>query len=223
MSQRKPAEFVLLVFVASCALAANTFAADQKRVVVRGQVVAVGDGDSLTLRVGNEKVKVRLAQIDAPELGQPYGRESRAALAAMVSKRTVRAEVIEIDRYDRNVAEVYLDGRHVNRDMVELGHAWAYTKYSRSIHVIELEDAARAGGRGLWSLPEEQRDAPWEWRHRGGNRPRVKPIARSQFACGTKHRCSEMTSCAEARFHLAECGLEIDGDRDGIPCESLCR
>jgi endonuclease YncB( thermonuclease family) len=213
----------LLVFVATCAFAAHTFAADGRPAVLRGQVVAVGDGDSLTLRVGNEKVKVRLAQIDAPELAQPYGRESKDALAAMVSKRMVRAEVIELDRYGRSVAEVYLNGRHINRDMVELGYAWAYTKYSRSIHVLELEDAARAAGRGLWQLPEDQRDAPWEWRHRRGNRPRVTQTDPTEFACGVKRRCREMTSCAEARFHLTECGLEIDGDRDGIPCESLCR
>jgi endonuclease YncB( thermonuclease family) len=196
--------------------------AEGQRTVIRGKVVAVGDGDSLTLLVGDERVKIRLAQIDAPELAQPHGRESQAALTELVSKRTVRAEVVDIDRFGRSVAEVYLDGLHINRVMVELGHAWAYTKYSRSTHVIDLEDAARADGRGLWNLPADQRDAPWEWRHRKA-RPRPKRVDPSQFACGTKRRCSEMRSCAEARYHLTECGLEIDGDRDGIPCESLCQ
>ncbi|MGE0698332.1 MAG: excalibur calcium-binding domain-containing protein [Hyphomicrobiaceae bacterium] len=43
------------------------------------------------------------------------------------------------------------------------------------------------------------------------------------FACGTKRTCSEMTSCAEACFHLTQCGVSrLDGDRDGIPCNRLC-
>ena len=44
------------------------------------------------------------------------------------------------------------------------------------------------------------------------------------FTCGGKRYCGEMTSCAEARFYLTRCGLtRLDGDGDGIPCESLCR
>jgi len=166
-------------------VAASAFAADENFTVLHGRVVAVGDGDSLTLLVGGQKVKIRLAQIDAPELQQPYGTTSKAALAKMVENQKVRAEVIELDRYGRSVAEVYLDGLHVNREMVELGHAWAYTKYSRSTHIIELEDKARAGRLGLWKLPEEERDAPWEWRHSQRKRSRVKSIDPSEFAGGS--------------------------------------
>ena len=40
----------------------------------------------------------------------------------------------------------------------------------------------------------------------------------------TKRKCGEMGSCAEARFYLEECGItRLDGDKDGVPCESLCR
>ena len=42
--------------------------------------------------------------------------------------------------------------------------------------------------------------------------------------CGSKTYCTEMSSCSEARFHLEQCGLSrLDGDGDGMPCESLCR
>jgi hypothetical protein len=42
-------------------------------------------------------------------------------------------------------------------------------------------------------------------------------------ACGTKRYCGEMGSCAEASYHFRTCGLRrLDGDRDGIPCETLC-
>jgi len=51
--------------------------------------------------------------------------------------------------------------------------------------------------------------------------PRKAPVATEAFSCEGKTRCSEMRSCAEAEFYLARCpGVKIDGDNDGIPCES---
>ena len=45
-----------------------------------------------------------------------------------------------------------------------------------------------------------------------------------QFVCGTKRYCKEMSSCEEARFYLEKCGLSgLDRDKDGIPCEALCK
>jgi len=41
------------------------------------------------------------------------------------------------------------------------------------------------------------------------------------FRCEGKQRCSQMTSCDEARFYLRNCpAVKIDGDHDGIPCET---
>jgi len=41
------------------------------------------------------------------------------------------------------------------------------------------------------------------------------------FSCDGKQYCSEMTSCGEARFYQNNCpGTRMDGDGDGIPCES---
>ncbi len=50
-------------------------------------------------------------------------------------------------------------------------------------------------------------------------------MSSAQFgACGSKRVCAQMTSCEEARHHLTVCGLgRLDGDGDGVPCESLCR
>lgn len=44
------------------------------------------------------------------------------------------------------------------------------------------------------------------------------------FTCAGKKTCKQMVSCAEATFYLAQCGVKsLDGDRDGVPCNSLCR
>jgi endonuclease YncB( thermonuclease family) len=192
---------------------------DAETRVLDGRVVGVTDGDTLTLLVDHEQVRIRLAQIDAPELKQPYGRQAKAALSALAFGKQARVEVVDIDRYGRTIGEVFVDGIDVNREMVRAGHAWAYTKYSHTTEIIELEDSARAAKKGLWALPENQREPPWLWRHPPKS-PRPKP---GPLACGTRTYCSEMAGCEEARFYFEQCGVHsLDGDGDGIPCESLC-
>jgi cold shock CspA family protein len=42
-----------------------------------------------------------------------------------------------------------------------------------------------------------------------------------RFRCDGRQHCSQMTSCAEARFFLRHCpGTQMDGDGDGEPCEN---
>jgi endonuclease YncB( thermonuclease family) len=130
-----------------------------------GRVVGISDGDTLTLLVDRERVRVRLAQIDAPEMDQPYGKRAKAALSALAFRKRARVEVVDIDRYGRTVGEVFVDGIDVNLEMVREGHAWAYTKYSHTTAIIEFESSARAAEKGLWALPENQREPPWIWRH----------------------------------------------------------
>lgn len=52
--------------------------------------------------------------------------------------------------------------------------------------------------------------------------PKLNPAYESMgFSCQGKMYCSEMLSCDEAKFYLDNCSdVKIDGDRDGIPCES---
>ena len=206
--------FALVLLLPTLACAASSPA------LLEGRVVGISDGDTLTLLVDERSVKIRLAQIDAPELRQPYGRRAKAALSDYAFGKPARVEVVDVDDYDRRVGEVYVAGVHVNFEMVRQGHAWAYTRYARGVEIVDLENEARAAQRGLWRLPEAQRDPPWVWRHRG-RRTRAKP---DDPRCGAKRACREMTSCAEAQLYHTQCGLDtLDGDGDGIPCESLCR
>jgi len=197
-----------------------------------GRVVGVSDGDTLTLLVGTQTHRIRLAQIDAPESGQPYGRAAKQALSSLAFGRDARVVVVDRDRYGREVGEVFVAGENVNQALVRGGHAWAYTEYSPSLEIVDLENAARAAGVGLWALPLEQRDPPWIWRRQGRSgaaaargRPEGSPPPDpGSFACGERRTCKQMRSCEEARFHLTRCGLtRLDGDRDGVPCEKLCR
>jgi endonuclease YncB( thermonuclease family) len=65
---------------------------------IAGKVVKIADGDTLTILDGsNTQHKIRLAGIDAPENGQPFGTKARENLADKVFKQTVRVEVIDVD------------------------------------------------------------------------------------------------------------------------------
>jgi hypothetical protein len=53
----------------------------------------------------------------------------------------------------------------------------------------------------------------------------IKTKSKGVFGeCGSKRYCKEMNSCEEARYFLKTCNLNrLDGDSDGIPCESICK
>lgn len=226
--------------LAACVLLLAGCGAEGSAETLSGRVVHVKDGDSLVLLVDQREVEVRLAEVDAPERGQPWANRSRQALSALVFGKTATAEVTDVDRYGRKVARLVVDGRDVASEMVRSGEAWVYRQYVQRRELLELEHEAQEARRGLWGLPEAERTPPWEWRRAQREAtgmgipeeaakppPPVRlpagPAESAGFRCGAKTECREMTSCAEARFHLETCGLRgIDGDGDGRPCEKLC-
>ena len=139
--------------------------------VIEGRVVRVSDGDSIRVLWNGSSTPVRLAGIDAPESGQPWSRNARAALAGLVAGQSVSVAVADRDRYGRLVGSVTVrrEGRvvQVNRELIRLGAAWVYRAHNRDPSALALEADARAAGRGLWSLPPGERVAPWEYRRQG--------------------------------------------------------
>ena len=114
---------------------------------------------------------MRLAQIDAPEQGQPWGRRAKEALERLAERRSARVVVVDRDDYGRAVGDVYVGEGFVNESLVRDGHAWAYPRYVRSPAILAAEDEARRAGRGLWRLPPAEREPPWEWRRKHPRRP----------------------------------------------------
>lgn len=198
------------------------------------RVVALSDGDTFTcLDTFKNQHKIRLANIDTPEKDQPYGAKSKQILSGLIFAKQVVVDAQTKDRYGRTIALVTKDGLSVNREMVERGAAWVYPEYNQDPSLPGLERQAQAASRGIWGLPQAQTIAPWEWRKLGRSlnsefSTRKQLAAQSSTAaagggCG-KRLCGQMSDCADAMFHLQHCGVSsLDRDRDGVPCESLCR
>lgn len=192
-----------------------------------GKVVGVDDGDTITV-LSPEKAqrKVRLAEIDAPESKQPYGARAKEKLSALVFGKEVSVEVRDIDRYERIVGRASVGGVDVSAEMVKEGAAWVYEKYAQDKALFALQEQAQAGKIGLWALNETQRIAPWEWRNEKRSSVALSHASQESATskCLGKRFCKQMSNCAEARFYLQSCGVSrLDGDGDGVPCESLCR
>ncbi|RMH33383.1 MAG: hypothetical protein D6690_12345 [Nitrospirae bacterium] len=112
--------------------------------------------------------------------------------------------------------------------MVCQEHAWAYRRYASSRALVACEEEARAAKRGLWALPEAQRQLPWEWRkEKKQSPPTAEPPEADRSAaidCTRRWTCRMFRSCEGAQAVFHQCGQRsVDGDRDGIPCERLCR
>lgn len=152
-------------------LLALAFASACASELLEGKVVAIQDGDTLTIIDAEQRQhRIRLAGIDAPEKGQPFGVASRRALSDCAFSRQAKAQGEKMDRYGRLVAKVLAGAVDCNLRQVELGMAWHYKRYAREQPVAdrrsyaEAEDGARERRIGLWQQAEPE--APWEQRSR---------------------------------------------------------
>ena len=124
---------------------------------LEGRVVAVHDGDTVTLLDGMQvEHRVRIAGIDAPERGQPFGTSAKENLARLMHGRRVAAHCHKRDRFGRDVCSVLVGGRDVGLEQVRNGLAWWYREYAREQRAEArasyeaAEGEARSARRGLW-------------------------------------------------------------------------
>lgn len=159
--------FVLLIALAIGAAAQST--------ELRGRVVSVSDGDTITVVDASKKqYKIRFNGIDAPESAQDFGQASKKGLSDLVFGKDVVVTWQKVDRYGRIVGTVMVGGENANLEQLRGGLAWYYLHYASDVppeHRAAYEKAeaeARQARRGLWSQPSPQ--PPWEFR-RGSTAP----------------------------------------------------
>jgi micrococcal nuclease len=130
---------------------------------LEAKVVGVVDGDTIDILDGAKKLhRIRLNGIDTPERGQPFFRRAKSALSDLVFGKTVKVDTAGVDKYDRTIGRIYVDGKDVGLAMLEAGMAWHYTKYDQSKKYADGEEFARAARRGLWI--DKNAIPPWDWR-----------------------------------------------------------
>lgn len=127
-----------------------------------GHVLDIIDGDSLKVRTGKDDIRVELAGIDAPEIGQAFGEISAYYLTDLLDGREVRLVVNGNNDYGDAVAEVFLDDLSINRLMLTDGYAWALRGRSEDPAMEGLESLARNKRLGLWRNDDPV--SPWAFR-----------------------------------------------------------
>jgi micrococcal nuclease len=126
--------------------------------------IAVIDGDTFILETGE---KVRLIGIDAPELSQPGGEESRDYLAHLILNKglTLKEGYEDRDKYNRLLRFVYTGDVCINEEMIRQGYAEArYLTDSLRKYYIQLEIKAEIAKAGLWSENIFQPRTNLRWR-----------------------------------------------------------
>lgn len=134
-----------------------------------GRVVAVADGDTITvLDNNNTQYKIRLAGIDAPEKKQPFGNVSKKSLSDLVYGKQVHVDWQKQDRYGRIVGKVLVNETDANLEQINRGMAWFYRKYQNELVLndrldyLHAEEYAKSSRIGLWT--DNEPIAPWDFR-----------------------------------------------------------
>ncbi len=133
---------------------------------------SVHDGDTIKVERQGQVLKIRFCGIDAPELKQTQGEQSRNYLRSLLSQSNNQVQIkpVDTDQYGRTVAEVFRQKNgqlvNVNAEMAEGGWAYYYARYANNCPqkaaIATAEAEAKQKKLGVWknakALP------PWDWR-----------------------------------------------------------
>ena len=154
---------VAAIFCLTAVAAANA------QTALTGRVVAISDGDTLTLLDASKvQHRIRMEGIDAPESGQPFGNRSKQSLSDLAFNREARASCPKTDRYGRRVCQVMVGGTDIGLEQIRRGMTWHFKRYEseQSEHdrtaYAAAEAEARRARRGLWADADPV--APWDRR-----------------------------------------------------------
>jgi micrococcal nuclease len=198
---------VLTILAVLAALAGLASAAE------RLTCVKVIDGDSLVLRMPHGDQEARLDGIDAPELSQRFGSESRDFLAGLVMGRPVDVEIVGADNYGRLLVRLRVNGELINLQAVSEGFAWHFKRYSNDQTFDAAEKDAAARRIGLWRDPSPV--PPWEYRH--GKPAELRPLLPNSSARVHGNRASGVYHLQSCRnYDCKNCILEFESSEAAL-------
>jgi len=194
-------------------------------------VTRVVDGDTFDISFSNgTSDTVRLLGVDTPEVysevsPEEFGGANKACLdtwadrASSFVERRVEGQNVRLEYdenegrrgyYDRLLVYTYIDEVHLNYQLVRQGYGRVYTnsEFTKKARFLDAQDEARAQERGLWGCDTQS----------GSDTSGTRDNAYT----GEDMDCDDFDTQAEAQeFHETHSGHGLDGDGDGIACESL--
>ena len=126
--------------------------------------IFVVDGDTIKGNLDSKRITIRLVEIDAPEMDQPFGVESKRFLKKLIENKKVTLISEGKDRYGRTLGELFVNKDNINETMVKSGFAWVYDRYVKSSLLYSYQDEAKSKTLGIWQ--SENPIAPWVWRRK---------------------------------------------------------
>ena len=126
--------------------------------------IFVVDGDTVKGNIDSKRITIRLVEIDAPEMDQPFGVESKRFLKKLIENKKVTLISEGKDRYGRTLGELFVNKDNINETMVKSGFAWVYDRYVKSSLLYSYQDEAKSKTLGIWQ--SENPIAPWVWRRK---------------------------------------------------------
>lgn len=122
------------------------------------EVIAATDGAGMLINHGGGQVHIRLANIAAPEMGQPYSGAAKQSLADLCVGKAAGFYKGAPDEDGRIVWQVTCNGVNVNREQIKRGLARVHRSRNTDPALPGLEAAARGAKLGMWADPQSP---PW--------------------------------------------------------------
>ena len=122
------------------------------------------DGDTIEIwdSLQHKQIGLRIANIDAPELIQPFGTNSRDSLQKLISNCKMKIKFQNIDKYGRKVSILYFDDKRFDSISVANGWSYVYRNYLTYPKLLLVEAMARNRHLGVWAIQPQLR--PWDYR-----------------------------------------------------------
>jgi len=158
-------QVLTLIFVIITSLSGITLSS-----TLDGKILQIIDGDTVYFQTNgdDEYKKLRLVGIDAPEMKQPFGDQSKQCLANLINNEQVQIISFGEDRYKRTLAKILIEKFDINLAMIKKGCAWFYRRYKNTLDkddqvmYEQAEIFAIQNKKGLFSNYDAE--APWDWR-----------------------------------------------------------
>lgn len=209
------------------------------------RVARVIDGDTVEVMAAGQTETIRLLGLDTPETVDPrrpvecFGRQASDQAKKLLLDQSVRLESDptqgERDGFGRLLRYIFLpDGRNYSLEMIRQGYGHEYThnvphKYQAEFKQAEAQ--ARAGQKGLWS-PEAcpvQANEPDETSDDDSIAVKPDPLETAGDGCHPAYspclaivddlNCKDVDGPITV-LRLGDDPYRLDGDNDGIGCES---